>query len=145
MRLYHSIISDHIVFSLNHCIMSEWLVRPVTCMLAFLCLARMQTQRTPLHEAATSGNTSMVEFLMANFNTNLDAKDLVSWASIRSSSSRTTCRAHSWYAPLLQLLKAHTVRTSSPHLSTSIFFIHNSCCLSLLPSVAGQDTNAQCD
>ena len=67
-------------------------------MLAFLCLARMQTQRTPLHEAATSGNTSMVEFLMANFNTNLDAKDLVSWASIRSSSSRTN------YMPGTQLV-----------------------------------------
>ena len=45
----------------------------------------MQMQRTVLHEAATNGNTGMVEFLMANFNTNLDAKDLVSWASVSSS------------------------------------------------------------
>lgn len=45
----------------------------------------MQMQRTVLHEAATNGNTGMVEFLMANFNTNLDAKDLVSWASVTSS------------------------------------------------------------
>lgn len=45
----------------------------------------MQMQRTVLHEAATNGNTGMVEFLMANFNANLDAKDLVSWASVTSS------------------------------------------------------------
>ena len=36
-------------------------------------------RHTPLHDAALNGNTAMVEFLMANFNTNLDAKDLVSY------------------------------------------------------------------
>lgn len=45
----------------------------------YLFLACVQIQRTPLHEAALNGNTAMVEFLMANFNTNLEAKDLVSY------------------------------------------------------------------
>ena len=34
--------------------------------------------QTALHEASTKGNVSMVEFLMRNFNANLDAKDAVS-------------------------------------------------------------------
>lgn len=42
----------------------------------------MQLERTALHEAATNGNTGMVEFLMANFNTNMDAKDVVSETSV---------------------------------------------------------------
>ena len=34
--------------------------------------------QTALHEASKKGNVSMVEFLMANFNADLDAKDSVS-------------------------------------------------------------------
>ena len=59
--------------------------------LSFLCLTCMQMKRTALHKAATSGNTGMVEFLMANFNTNMDAKDIVSEASVRSSALMVLC------------------------------------------------------
>ena len=56
-------------------------------------------RRTPLHDAALNGHTAMVEFLMANFNTNLDAKDHVSYvhrlllcSQLSSWCGRTACR-----------------------------------------------------
>ena len=40
--------------------------------------------QTALHEASEKGNVSMVEFLLANFNANLDAKDIVSEFAVTS-------------------------------------------------------------
>ena len=51
----------------------------VVCVCEFNCPSHPpKFGQTALHEASKKGNDSMVEFLMANFNADLDAKDSVS-------------------------------------------------------------------
>ena len=50
----------------------------------------LQIGRTALHHAVLDGKTDMVSFLMANFNTNLEAKDAV---SVHSTTDYPNCVA----------------------------------------------------